>query len=296
MATVIERLGQSVRRRAVRWGLGRMARQDCGHPEAAAEHLKSIHPHLYLMAEKAAGFDDPVLRQQLLSLLALQIGPEARVLLPELARRAEPVMNTWTYQNEAMDWAIADSDLVLDVGSGGWPFRRADHLADKFPDDTSHRMEALVRDDRPFFEVDIERLPFDDKAYDFVFCSHVMEHLDNPGQAMRELSRVGKRGYLEVPTRLSDIMFNFTRLQNHHRWHSVRQGSTLLLIEWNEDERRELGNEFFEALHSPFTNQFQGFFERNRNLFFTSIHWTGSIRFLVIGKDGEILDSSDRAA
>lgn len=227
-------------------------------------------------------------------LLIDQLPRDAWELVPVLERRETPVMSTWTYQNEVMEFDIREGDLVLDVGSGGWPFRRADHLADKFPDHTTHRVEAMVRDGRTFFEVDIEKLPFKDKKYDFVFCSHVIEHLDNPGKAMRELMRVSKRGYLEVPTRLSDVMFNFTRLKDHHRWHSVRQGPTLLLTEWNERERRELGNEFFNALHSEYSNQFQSFFERNRDLFFTSYHWTDRIEFLVIDKDGGIYDSSER--
>lgn len=227
-------------------------------------------------------------------LLIDQLPRDSWELVPVLERRTAPVMSTWTYQNEVMEFDIREGDLVLDVGSGGWPFRRANHLADKFPDHTTHRVETMVRDGRTFFEVDIENLPFKDKEYDFVFCSHVIEHLDNPGKAMRELMRISKRGYLEVPTRLSDVMFNFTRIKDHHRWHSVRQGPTLLLTEWNERERRELGNEFFNALHSEYSNQFQSFFERNRDLFFTSYHWTDRIEFMVIDKDGGIYDSSER--
>jgi SAM-dependent methyltransferase len=251
---------------------------------------------LLLMVKKLVRFskieDNEELRQSVRELLLMQLPKEAWTVMPALEKRTKPIRSTWTYQNEVMEWDIAESDLVLDVGSGGYPFKRANHLADKFPEETTHRVESMVLDGRTFFEVDIEKLPFEDGAYDFVFCSHVMEHLDNPGQAMRELSRVGKRGYLEVPTRLSDVMFNFTRLQNHHRWHSLKLGNTLCLIEWNERERRELGNEFFEALQSEYSNPFQEFFERNRDLFFTSFRWEGQIDFLVIGKDGQILDSS----
>ncbi len=231
-------------------------------------------------------------RNALRETLAAQLPAESRELVPLLERRTSPVMSTWTFQNEVMEWDIGEDDLVLDVGSGGWPFRRADHLADRFPEGTTHRFENMVRDERPFFAVDIEQLPFADHAYEFVFCSHVLEHLDNPGQAIRELMRVARRGYLEVPTRLSDIMFNFTRLKDHHRWHGLRLGNTLALIEWNERERRELGNEFFNALQSEFTNPFQAFFERNRDLFFTSYRWEGKIDFLIIDKNGRIIDSS----
>lgn len=259
---------------------------------AASDDVRWLLPIIKEMVRSSGIEDNAELRHSAQELLLTQLPKEAWMLAPGLEKRAEPVRSTWTYQNEVMKWDIAETDLVLDVGSGGYPFKRANHLADKFPDETTHRVEPIVLDGRTFFEVDIEKLPFVDGAYDFVFCSHVMEHLDNPGQAMRELSRVGKRGYLEVPTRLSDVMFNFTRLQNHHRWHSIRLGNTLCLIEWNESERRELGNEFFDALQSAYSNPFQEFFERNRDLFFTSFPWEGQIDFLVIGKNGEILDSS----
>jgi SAM-dependent methyltransferase len=226
------------------------------------------------------------------SLLLNQLPPEVWPLLPSMKKRDAPVMNTWTFQNEVMEWNIAPNDIVLDIGSGGWPFKRANHLADKYPDTTTHRVEVMVRDQRPFFEIDIEHLLFNDRTYDFVFCSHVLEHLDNPGQAIRELMRVGRRGYIEVPTRLSDVMFNFTRLPNHHRWHGMVLCDTLVLVEWNDWERRDLGNHFFNALHSEYSNAFQDFFELNRDLFFASLHWNEKIHFLIIDKQGQIIDSS----
>ena len=244
-----------------------------------------------LVASRAVLFD-PEFRASARSLFLSQLPAEAWSLIPSLEKRDAPVMSTWTFQNEMMTWSIAPDDLVLDIGFGGWPFKRANHLADKYPDKTTHRVEALAHDRRPFLEVDLQCLPFSDRAYDFVFCSHVLEHVDNPGQAIRELMRVGRRGYIEVPTRLSDVMFNFTRLPNHHRWHGIVLGATIVLIEWNEWERRDLGNHFFEALSSEYANSFQDFFERNRDLFFASYHWDKVINFLIIDNQGQIIDSS----
>ncbi|MGO6816528.1 class I SAM-dependent methyltransferase [Rhizobium brockwellii] len=272
--------------------LRRLARAHATSAKPSENIVRKLYPSWSELVASRGSPTDPELRAAARAVLVAQLPSEAWSLIPSLELRAAPVMSTWTYQNEAMTWNIGEGDLVLDVGSGGWPFKRADHLADKFPEETSHRVETMVRDERPFFEVDLEKLPFEDRAYDFVFCSHVLEHLDNPGQAMRELMRVARRGYIEVPTRLSDVMFNFTRLQNHHRWHSLRLGNTLLLIEWNERERRELGNDFFTALHSEYSNNFQDFFERNRDLFFTSYSWDEKIEFLIIDKDGRVFDSS----
>ncbi|MFQ4135673.1 class I SAM-dependent methyltransferase [Nodosilinea sp. PGN35] len=278
-------------------------------PEAPGMPLKTLLPLWNRLVEHYSGANDPDLcrwaftllleaqdsglsPQELRSLLLTRLPVEAWHLIPPLEKRVSPVMNTWTYQNEVMEWDIPADALVLDVGSGGWPFKRADHLADRYPEETTHRVETMVRDQRPFFEADLERLPFEEKRYDFVFCSHVLEHLDHPGQAMRELMRVGKQGYIEVPTRLSDVMFNFTRLPNHHRWHGLVLGDTLVLIEWNPWERRDLGNDFFNALQSDYLNAFQEFFERNRDLFFVSYPWVDAIKFLIIDSQGVVVDSS----
>lgn len=259
---------------------------------ALADLLRAMAPLVERVAAGADGETDAALRAALRGQLVATLPADARNLVPALDRRAAPVQNTWTYQNEVMQWDLAPEAKVLDVGSGGWPFTRATHLADKYPDRTTHRVEAIVRDQRPFFEVDLEKLPFADNAYDFVFCSHVLEHMDNPGAAMRELMRVGRRGYIEVPTRLSDVMFNFTRLPNHHRYHGLVVGGTVVLIEWNDWERRDLGNDFFNALQSEYSNAFQDFFERNRDLFFASCHWSNGFDFVVIDKSGKVIDSS----
>ena len=224
---------------------------------------------------------------------ALLVGLEDsdRVHVPGLVRRNSPVTNTWTYQNEHMNWDIRPSEKVLDIGSGGWPFGRATYLVDRYPSSTSHRVEALARDERPFIAADIHQLPFSDKAFDFVFCSHVLEHLENPGKALRELMRIGRRGYIETPSRTSDFMFNFTGIKDHHRWHTLRLGDTLVMIEWLDSERRDTGvNDFFCLLQSRFENAFQKLVEQNWDFFFTQLHWVGRIDFLILDKSGQVID------
>ena len=223
-------------------------------------------------------------------LLVSVIDKESRFLIHSMALRKEPLKDNWHYQNEELEWEIEANMKVLDIGSGGHPFKHATHLADKFPNETTHRVEPLNRDGRPFFEVDIERLPFDKKAYDFVFCSHVLEHLDHPGDAMREIMRVGKSGYIEIPTRLSDIIFNFTFLEEHHKWHGLVTDNTVILTEWTDCERKKYKHNFFNAIQSDHTNDMQSFFEENREVFFHSLRWNSSFDFLVINKVGKVID------
>jgi SAM-dependent methyltransferase len=44
------------------------------------------------------------------------------------------------------------------------------------------------------FHVDLQNLPFQDNAYDFFICSHVLEHVADDRKAIRELYRITKPG------------------------------------------------------------------------------------------------------
>ncbi|NUR53728.1 MAG: methyltransferase domain-containing protein, partial [Acidobacteria bacterium] len=73
--------------------------------------------------------------------------------------------------------------LVLEVGSGGNPYARANVLLDAYPD-TRERHWVPLTVDRPFVFGFLERLPFKDKAFDFVVASHVLEHSPEPERAL----------------------------------------------------------------------------------------------------------------
>lgn len=112
-------------------------------------------------------------------------------------------------------FGIPGGDLVLDIGSGNNPHPRADILCDKFLDNDLHRQgHALATDGRILIQADIENLPFKDKTVDFVIASHILEHVDNPEKAAREISRVGKRGYVETPSAQIELIFR----RPEHKW------------------------------------------------------------------------------
>jgi len=87
---------------------------------------------------------------------------------------------------------------VLEIGSGSNPWFRSDVLCEKFLDDDTERGGPLVRDRRPLIEADACNMPFEDKSFDFVFCSHIMEHVEDVEGFLKEIQRVGKAGYLET--------------------------------------------------------------------------------------------------
>lgn len=98
--------------------------------------------------------------------------------------------------------SVDAGDLVLDVGCGDKPHWRADVLVDKYLGEqysAQRNRGGSVEPILPLFEVGLEDLPFADQAFDFVYCSHVLEHVEDPKRCFEEMVRVAKRGYIEVP-------------------------------------------------------------------------------------------------
>lgn len=57
-------------------------------------------------------------------------------------------------------------------------------------------------------KADLCALPFEDDSFDVIFCNHVLEHIPNDAQAMRELYRVMKKGgwgIFQVPQDINRI-------------------------------------------------------------------------------------------
>lgn len=123
-----------------------------------------------------------------------------------------------TYARRVRDvrkFGIGSGDLVLDLGSGQDPHPRANILCDKFLFDSSERsMGASLVTDRPLIVADAARTPFADKTFDFIFCSHLVEHVEEPRLVLEELQRIGRAGYIETPSLVYEKLWGW----RFHRW------------------------------------------------------------------------------
>lgn len=107
---------------------------------------------------------------------------------------------------------VGARDLVLDIGSGDKPHWRADVLLDWFPDTASAAQRSgydKARVTRPLFHGDASAMPFGDGVFDYVICSHLLEHVTDPAAVMSEMMRVAKAGYIEVPEAASAKIVDF---------------------------------------------------------------------------------------
>lgn len=110
--------------------------------------------------------------------------------------------------------SVGPNDTVLEIGPGGTPHPRADVFLEKRYDDPT--VAESQRGYTPLLQISKEivfyeggQFPFNDKQFDYIICSHVLEHVEDIDAFLEEISRVGKRGYLEYPTIYYDYVYNF---------------------------------------------------------------------------------------
>ena len=115
-------------------------------------------------------------------------------------------------------------DLVLDIGSGQNPNPRSNVLCDRFLFDHTERNKVPAVIDRPMVVGDATNLPFKDNVFDFVICSHLLEHVNEPEKIISEIQRVGKRGYIETPSSVWEKIHSFP----FHRWYVHKNNGTLI--------------------------------------------------------------------
>lgn len=93
---------------------------------------------------------------------------------------------------------------VLDIGGGHNPFKGVTHVVDfdlKEGRDR-HGNPLVVPEPARLFAADVQALPFQENSFDYVYASHVLEHVDRPDDACREIMRVASAGYIETPSPL----------------------------------------------------------------------------------------------
>ena len=99
---------------------------------------------------------------------------------------------------------------VLDIGCGYTANKNATVIAD-VQDLSNFYLN------KTFVKITDKKLPFKDGEFDFVIASHVIEHVEDFSFFIKELERVAKKGYVELPTRLGDNLV-FENKSDHIWW------------------------------------------------------------------------------
>ncbi len=142
-----------------------------------------------------------------------------------------------TVRKNQKKWLSSNKNLkILDLGCSNknfWP--EANHFADIH--DYKNDFENLNLD---YTQIKPDsKLPFKDKEFDYVICTHVIEHVNHPMSFKEEIERIGKSGYIELPTRLNDNMvFGCDEDIYGHKW----------WFEFDDDENKLIFAKKIDAL------------------------------------------------
>lgn len=109
-------------------------------------------------------------------------------------------------------------------------------------------------------DIDIQKLPFEDKSVDFVYSRHTLEDIQNPDFCMKEIIRISNSGYIETPSPLIECtkgVDGHPKSNNysgyiHHRY-----------IIWSDIEKCEIY--FLPKYNSILDNHCELTYESNKN-------------------------------
>jgi len=183
-------------------------------------------------------------------------------------------MSLFSYLTAHSKYGIRRGEVVIDIGSGNSPILRADVLVEKYIDTDAERYSGLVID-RPMICADGESLPFRDKSIDFLYCSHLLEHIPRPEAFLDEIQRVARRGVIITPHG------DYEKIDPRrvHLWNVTAKDGKLRLVQkkcWNEyeDIRR-----YFYGL--TLIGDYWKFYDRHIEAFSTVYPFEGKIEYEV---------------
>ncbi len=189
-----------------------------------------------------------------------------------------------TYDHDAIAriFGIEPSARVLDVGGGHNPFVSANYIVDTDMTHGIHRDGQVIYEAKRgrYIKADIHSLPFPDKSMDFVFCSHVLEHVSDPERACKEIIRVGKRGFIETPRKWVEFFAGYPS----HRWLIDLVDGVIIF-----ERRCFIDSPFLNFALPPVWNSTElqeRALKKYRNISHVQLSWEGAFKYRVIDHGG----------
>lgn len=120
-------------------------------------------------------------------------------------------------------------EKIIDIGGGMDPVPIADVVVDIADFGLGGKSYTIL-------DLASDMFPFDDNSFDIAICCQTLEDLTSPTLAIKEISRVAKRGVIEVPHRGAESVPHRTDDglcwfgTNHHKWLIEDIDGTLMFI------------------------------------------------------------------
>jgi len=184
---------------------------------------------------------------------------------------------------------------VLEIGPGGYPHPRSNVLLEKVFDSDEMALAqrgyaSAHKSSQKTVYYEGGRFPFRDKEFDYIICSHVMEHIpkDDLDLFISEMMRVGKQGFIEFPT----VFYELINYQDVHLWLMNYKGGTMTLM----DKSIFTSNHIHKIIREMFYGKdkyLAQVFTRYRDLFFHAFEWEGAIKYEVVKNYDQLVSEED---
>lgn len=177
--------------------------------------------------------------------------------------------------------SIRQQDKVLEIGPGSSPHPRSDAFLEmnfnSIQDKIAQRggvLNSAHFGNKPVHYYDGGKFPFGDGQFDYVICSHVIEHVVDPVSFMFEVFRVGAgRGYVEYPLITYEYLYDFAVHLNFVKF-DFEQGDLSYL------PKRDTAFHEFSAVNSLFYKMLENGWDElcaaNKKLFFEGFEFNQS--------------------
>lgn len=191
--------------------------------------------------------------------------------------------------------SIKETNKVLEIGPGSSPFPRSDVLLEKkFGDKESLEQRGLqpkIEYNKPIYYYDGSKFPFKDNEFDYVVCSQVLEHVPTNEFAnfIKEIERMAKRGYIEVPRLFYEYLFNF----HVHRWLINFKDGKLLLLDKSKVKFSNIQDVFYLMLKYGGKKKEITLVNDFIDLFMIGYEWENRINYEIVGSLDELISSED---
>lgn len=189
---------------------------------------------------------------------------------------------------------INSSDNVLEIGPGAMPHPRANAFLEK----VFTQEEALVQSgyatpaklEKKTYFYDGTKFPFEDNSFDYIICSHVIEHVpvaELPA-FIKEMQRVAKKGYIEFPT----VFYELVNYESVHIWlMNFRDGKMIFM-----DKKLFISNNVHQVIRKLFysnDNYLRSAFKRYKELFFVGFEWKDTIEYEFVNNYDSLVNEKD---
>lgn len=175
----------------------------------------------------------------------------------------------------------------MEVGGGQSPHPRSDVVVEKYVVDDFERPGGAALDlSKPLIVADGQQLPFANGAFAYSIALHVLEHAADPVVFAGELCRVSRAGFVQVPSRQSELTFGWS----FHPWLIDRRAGELR-FEAKAGRSAPLGQLFHDSWAAE--PLFRLWWSSEPDRWLHSLHWRDHFDVTVDGPFGTADETSE---